>query len=267
MQQPAPITIDYPAEGSIFPPEFPAPTFLWRDTVESTTEWLIDVEFADGSAGIHAKSRGERVRIGDIDPRAIGATNELPKLTPQQAAERSWTPDPAIWVAIKRHSVVHPAVITITGMREAAVSRGRISIGTSPDPVGAPIFYRDVPLMPSEVEKGVIKPLAAGALPLIGWRLRNVGESGSRLLMEGLHTCANCHSFSRDGKTLGMDMDGPQKRQGDVCHRPGHAANVHPQRGRGHVGFLPRQAGGASAGRFHVTGLARRAARRDYGQR
>jgi hypothetical protein len=32
--------------------------------------------------------------------------------------------------------------------------------------------------------------------------------------MQGLHTCANCHSFSRDGKTLGMDLDGPQNDKG-----------------------------------------------------
>ena len=51
-------------------------------------------------------------------------------------------------------------------------------------------------------------------MPLIAWRLRNVGEPASRLLMEGLHTCANCHSFSRDGKTLGMDLDGPQNDKG-----------------------------------------------------
>jgi Flp pilus assembly protein TadD len=32
--------------------------------------------------------------------------------------------------------------------------------------------------------------------------------------MEGLHTCANCHSFSLDGKTMGMDLDGPQNDKG-----------------------------------------------------
>ena len=32
--------------------------------------------------------------------------------------------------------------------------------------------------------------------------------------MEGLHTCANCHSFSADGKTMGMDVDGPQNDKG-----------------------------------------------------
>ncbi len=33
-------------------------------------------------------------------------------------------------------------------------------MSVSADPVNAPIFYRDVPLMPSETEKGFIKPLA-----------------------------------------------------------------------------------------------------------
>ena len=32
--------------------------------------------------------------------------------------------------------------------------------------------------------------------------------------MEGLPTCANCHSFSRDGKTMGLDVDGPGNDKG-----------------------------------------------------
>ena len=48
-----------------------------------------------------------------------------------------------------------------------------MELHVSADPVGAPIFYRDVPLMPSETEKGFIKPLAATAVPLIAWRMRN----------------------------------------------------------------------------------------------
>ena len=109
------------------------------------------------------------------------------------------------------------ATVTITGMLNNARSigsRGQVTIQISKDPVGAPIFYRDVPLMPSEVAKGQIKPLAPQAVPLIAWRLRNVSEPRSRVLMEGLHTCANCHSFSRDGKTLGIDVDGPQNDKG-----------------------------------------------------
>jgi tetratricopeptide (TPR) repeat protein len=213
----AAITVDYPEEGSIFPPEITPPTFLWRDASNSASVWTINVAFT-GSAGIRVKSPGERLRIGEIDPRCVSETNELPKLTPQQAAARTWIPDAVTWEAIKRHSTKHSATITITGFQDEhlhhPVSRGAVVIQTSKDPVGAPIFYRDVPLMPSELQKGVIKPLAQNALPLIAWRLLNIGEPGSRLLLTGLHTCANCHSFSRDGKTLGMDLDGPTNDKG-----------------------------------------------------
>ncbi len=216
--QPAQITIDYPADGSIFPPDITPPTFLWRDPVVAAASWRVEITFADGSAALQVNAPGERLRIGEIDRNAIGITNELPKLTPQQAAARTWTPDAQAWAAIKKHSVTAPATITITGLGKAgsnqALSRGRIRIQTSKDPVGAPIFYRDVPLIPSEVEKGVIKPLAPSKLPLIAWRLRNVSEPRSRLLLTGMHTCANCHSFSRDGKTLGMDLDGPANDKG-----------------------------------------------------
>jgi hypothetical protein len=212
------IAIDYPEEGSIFPPEITPPTFLWRDPSTSASMWTIDVAFTDGSAGIRAKSAGERLRIGEIDPRCISASNELPKLTPQQAAARTWIPEGATWEAIKRHSREHPATITITGFQDEhldqPVSRGAAVIQTSKDPVGAPIFYRDVPLIPSELQKGVIKPLSQADLPLLSWRLRNIAEPRGRLVLTGLHTCANCHSFSRDGKTLGMDLDGPANDKG-----------------------------------------------------
>ncbi len=215
---PLAITVDYPIDGTIFPPELPAPTWLWRDGDDQATSWEIAITFVDGAAPIRVRSSGEPLRIGESDPRAVSPTNEPPALTPEQAAAHTWTPDDAVWTAVKTHSVQGPATIVITGHRgddsHTIASRGEISIRTSKDPVGAPIFYRDVPLMPSESEKGVIKPLAPQAVPLIAWRLRNVAKTQSRLLMEGLHTCANCHSFSADGKTLGMDMDGPQNDKG-----------------------------------------------------
>ncbi len=224
---PARITIDYPQEGSIFPPDFAAPTFLWRDASESARTWLIEIALARGAAGIRARSPGEPPRLGEIDPRAISDTNEPPRVTREEAAGHAWKPDAGTWEAIKRHSVKRPAVVSITGFSDEggrhAVSRGRVSIRTSSDPVGAPIFYRDVPLMPSELEKGVIKPLDRAAIPLIAWRLRDVAEPRSRLLMDGLHTCANCHSFSGDGKTLGMDLDGPRNDKGMYA-----ITSVHP---------------------------------------
>ncbi len=216
--QPAPITIDYPIEGTVFPPDFAPPAFIWRDAAERATAWTIDIAFGDRSQAIHINARGERMKIGEIDPRCVAQTNKLPELTPQQAASRTWTPDAATWAAILKRSIKRPAQVTITGYldhgAQQPVSRGQVTIQTAKEPVGAPIFYRDVPLMPSEAQKGVIKPLDANALPLIAWRLRNVSESRSRLLMDGVHTCANCHSISRDGKTMGMDVDGPANDKG-----------------------------------------------------
>jgi tetratricopeptide (TPR) repeat protein len=210
-QQAPRILIDYPEEGSIFPPDFAPPTFLWRDSLAATTFWELEIAFSDGAPAIRLTAHGEPMSIGEIDARCVAPSNELPKLTPEQAAAHTWKPDRAVWSEIKRHSAGHPATVTITGSGGAS---GEVHISTSPDPVGAPIFYRDVPLMPSEVEKGVIKPIVQSAVPLVGWRLRDVAESRSRLVMEGLPTCANCHSFSKDGKTLALDVDGPQNDKG-----------------------------------------------------
>src|ERR1019366_5627995 len=165
----APIVIDYPASGSVFPPDMAAPTFLWRDPAPGAVSWQIDLSFANGSAAIHVAARGERMKIGEIDPRCISPTNQPPSLTPQQADAHTWIPDPATWTAIKKQSVAGAATVAISGFAAGdarqPVSRGRMLLYTSADPVGAPIFYRDVPLMPSKSETGVIKPLATSAIP------------------------------------------------------------------------------------------------------
>jgi tetratricopeptide (TPR) repeat protein len=214
----ASITIDYPLDGSIFPPEITPPTFIWRDAAQNATRWRIDIAFADGSARMHLQSAGERLSIGEIDQRCVSSTNEVPKLTPEQAVAHTWIPEVGTWEAIKKHSVAGAAIVTISGFsqRDAkhAVSSGRVTIRTSKDPVGAPIFYRDVPLMPSETEKGIIKPLAPSAVRLIQWRLRDISQLESRVVLKDMVVCANCHSFSRDGKTMGMGMDGPANDKG-----------------------------------------------------
>jgi tetratricopeptide (TPR) repeat protein len=210
----ASVTIDYPQDGSIFPPDIIPPTFIWRDTGATAKSWRIAISFADGSQPIHATSHGEPVQIGKIDPRCVSENNKPPSLTPEQAAAHTWIPDVDTWAIIKQHSVEHPAIIEITGAPDSPVSEGRVTLTTSKDPVGAPIFYRDVPLMPSEGAKNFIQPLAPSSLFLINWRLRFINQPESRLLIHDLHTCANCHSFSADGKTMGIDVDGPKNDKG-----------------------------------------------------
>jgi Flp pilus assembly protein TadD len=208
------ITIDYPLNGSVFPPEITSPTILWHDPSEAATRWVVEISFKGHGETIRVDAAGEHLRQGRIDPKA-GPGIEL---TAQQAATRTWKPDAEMWAKIKRLSVKEPATISISGFAgdvKTAVSTGRVSISTSADPAGAPIFYRDVPLMlPPPEEKGPITPLPQAALPLIKWRMRNLAEPESHTVMENLPTCANCHSFSKDGKTMGLDMDGPRNDKG-----------------------------------------------------
>ncbi len=213
--QPAKIAVDYPREGSVFPPEITPPTFLWHDPAEAAKRWVVEVTFADHSEEIRVETAGEHLQMGKIDPKAGPGT----PLTPEQAETRTWRSDEATWARIKRLSVKSPATIKITGFGDGnaklPVSSGRVTISTSADPVGAPVFYRDVPLMlPPPDENGPIAPLPQSAIPLIKWQIRSIGEPQSRTVMENLPTCANCHSFSRDGKTFGLDLDGPRNDKG-----------------------------------------------------
>jgi Flp pilus assembly protein TadD len=205
-------------DGSVFPPEITPPTFLWRDASANAKSWVVEVSFADHSREIRIAVPGEHMRLGEIDTQAV-SDDQLLQLTPQQADTRTWIPDPDTWAKIKQKSVKSPATVAISGFADRdlklLVSAGSVTISTSRDPVGAPVFYRDVPLMLApRAAKGMIQPLPPFALPLIKWRLRNIGEAKSRVVMENLPTCANCHSFSADGKTLGLDLDGPKNDKG-----------------------------------------------------
>ena len=215
---PSLLKVDYPLNQSIFPPDMEPPTFLWHDPAANAAVWKIDVTFTRGREPLHLTSNGLPMPIGQIDPRCIGPTNKPPELSAEEEGAHTWKPDEATWSLVRKYAVDQPATVTIAGFTSVdsaqPVSRGQMQLTISSDPVGAPIFYRDVPLMPSATENGVIKPLASSAVPLINWRLRDVGRHESRIVMNDLHTCANCHSFSRDGKTLGMDMDGPQNDKG-----------------------------------------------------
>jgi hypothetical protein len=68
--------------------------------------------------------------------------------------------------------------------------------------------------MPSAGVNGVVSPLAPTAIHLIHWRLRDITKPESHTVLKDMPTCANCHSFSADGKTFGMDIDGPANDKG-----------------------------------------------------
>ena len=213
------ITIDIPLNGTIYPPDLIPPQFAWRDANPAATVWRIEIAFGERAHPIRAWSNGEKMELAPVDSKLVGYVP--PTLTPEQAAAHTWRPDPKTWDEIKRHSVESPATVTIAGYASQKdrepLSQAEAKIQTSRDPVGAPIFYRDVPLIPPDLEttqRGVIKPLPDSVLPMIKWKLRYVSETQSKTMMDNLPTCGNCHSFSRDGKTMGIDVDGPANDKG-----------------------------------------------------
>ena len=213
------ITVDYPAAGSVFPPDLVPPTMEWRDAEPRARLWAIEFAFGDGAAPVRVKSPGPRLQLGPIDERCAKAGAVTPTLTPNQEAGHSWKVDAATWDKVKNHGVKQPVTVRFLGYQDERtkkpISSGQTTLSVSGDPVGAPVFYRDVPLIPvSFGERGVISPLPPEAVPLIAWRLMDLATGRSRVMMEGLPTCANCHSFSRDGKWLGIDVDGPQNDKG-----------------------------------------------------
>jgi len=117
------------------PPEFPPPTFSGASPTKAP-RLAYRVTFDDGLPGLHATSHGERMRVGEIDPRCVA-----PRTSPaaDAAAGRCshLEPDAETWQAIKnrsqpprfRHDHRDP-----WANPSEAVSVGRVSIRTSKDP-------------------------------------------------------------------------------------------------------------------------------------
>jgi tetratricopeptide (TPR) repeat protein len=213
------LNIDVPLDGAIYPPDIIPPQFQWRDDNPAATTWRIEIIFGEHARPIRIWSTGERMQLGPLDESLKGYVP--PSLTPEEAVAHTWRPDSKTWDEIKKHSVSAPATVIISGFAferdKQPLSHQQATIQTSRDPVGAPLFYRDVPLIPPAPEtaqRGVIKPLPDSVLPKIKWQLRYINEPQPRTMMTGLPTCGNCHSFSRDGKTLGIDVDGPANDKG-----------------------------------------------------
>jgi tetratricopeptide (TPR) repeat protein len=167
-------TIVYPFPEAVFPPDIAAPTFRWEDPDNRADAWVIRIEFQDGDGPLAFESR-----------------------TPE------WTPAEEDWGAIKRRSLGAAATVTVIGVRRTSqdviLAAARTVLHTSPDEVAAPIFYREVNLPFIDAVKDPSK---------IRWRFGPVAATEQPpVVLEKLPVCGNCHSFSKDGATMGLDVD------------------------------------------------------------
>jgi hypothetical protein len=173
------ITIKYPLNGTLFPPEMVPPVFRWKDSVQASRAWLVRIEFDDG--------------------------NQFKLFLVRR---QQWKPWPEDWENIKRGSLEQEAQVVILGINSnepvKVLSQGRMSFRTSKDRVDAPLFYREVILPFVKANKN---------LPGIRWRFGSIASpKPPPIVLKGLPVCGNCHSFSSDGKTLAMDVDYANKK-------------------------------------------------------
>ncbi len=184
--EPQALTIVYPFDGAVFPPDIAPPTVRWEDPVSASKQWTIAVDFGQDVAGREFSS-------------------DVPH----------WTPEDKDWDYILQHSVDRPVRITVQGMnprvQDTPLSVAQTSFRTSSDEVGAPIFYREVNL---PFREAVMDPGAH-----IRWRFGPVSSRQQPpIILDHLPVCGNCHSFSSDGSVLGMDVDyGNDKGSYAIC--------------------------------------------------
>lgn len=168
------LVVEYPFDETLFPPEISAPLFRWKDEDARSNMWLVSIEFPDGQGRINGVVR-----------------------------QPEWRPTAAVWEEIKRRSLNVPAVVTVAGLHRRTssevLSAGHVTIRTSSDPVGAPLFYREVNLPFVDAVKDPSN---------IRWRFGAISSTEPPpIVLEKLPVCGNCHSFSADATVLGMDVD------------------------------------------------------------
>ncbi len=197
------IEINYPPDEAVFPPDMAAPTFVWSDSAARANTWLIDTAWGGNRNHLYVLTQGSTPPPPrDSDPNTASKEAAAYQPPTPEVPVRRWMPTPETWEQIKSISRGQAVTVTVAGFHSAdpsqSLSRGRFKFTTSDDPVGAPIFYRDVPLPFSHVLSN---------LESIRWHLGEVSSYDPPVLLTGMKVCGNCHSFTADGKTLAMDVD------------------------------------------------------------
>ena len=166
---PAQIKFLEPADGALVPVDAASPIFRWRDP--SSRAWLVTLS-VDGQA----------VCKGLLD-------------------YPYWVPERALWDRIRAAAGEKPIEATIAGLGpdDQLVSLGRTSLSVCDEPVAARISFLRKRLPFRTAQKN-----PHDSQVVVG----DVGDYGNpRIVMQDTPICFNCHAYSLDGSTYGMDMD------------------------------------------------------------
>ncbi len=173
-KSPGGLLLRCPFNEAVYPQGIAAPAFTWDDLATGVDVWLVCLRFCDGEQPLFF-----------------------------EALQSEWQPSKSEWETIQQRGLAGPVQATVLGVsrqrQTQVLSSGRVSFAVSSDRVDASIFYREVNL---PFREAVIDPSR------IRWRFGEVTSTEPpRVVLTGLPVCGNCHSFSADGKTLGMDVD------------------------------------------------------------
>jgi hypothetical protein len=166
------INIVEPLTNTILPQDMASPIFVWEDPVKNSA-WLVTI-----------KSNKKILLKALLD-------------------NQWWIPESDTWIKLKktvRHKTVEVTIEGIGGWNGREIlSQNRINLSISKDRVDARLMYIRKPLPFSEaLQNPELSQIFAG----------NISSYGTPdIIMTGLNTCSNCHTYSSDGKMFALDID------------------------------------------------------------
>lgn len=176
------LSIRYPFNDALFPPEFPAPSFEWSSQIIDSAPWEV----------------------------SLVARNKRYSITTTTTTTK-WTPEESKWDSLKLLSDFGKVNFTVRKTGSAKLSK-KISFSISHDTVGAPILYRQMPIPVVIAEKN---------LDSMNYMLINIGSKNRpHVAMRGFPVCGNCHSFNADGSSIGLDLDAGLRDKGGYFISP-----------------------------------------------
>lgn len=166
------IAIIHPLEGAVVPANLPSPVVAWNTNSAGAESWV---------AGL---------RAGDV--RWAGVVGASP-----------WHPPENVWRRLKAAARTSVVEVTVAACKRGApprtLARGQVRFRVAAEALDSPLFFREVNLPFAEAVKDPSQ---------IRWRFGSIATlSPPPVVLEKLPVCGNCHSFSRDGAFLAMDVD------------------------------------------------------------
>lgn len=180
------VSVHHPQTGAVFPANASAPIVVWDNQTPEVDRWIVGV-----------KTSHARWLYHHVQPRWHVPEKDWKRLTATAPVE-------SVEIFIAGYDRKHSG-------RLAAASRVVVSI--TQEKVEAPLFYREVVLPFIQAVKDPSR---------IRWRFGGIeGCEPPPIVLQKLPVCGNCHSFSRDGGLLAMDVDYANSKGSYIISRTG----------------------------------------------